>query len=200
MLDHREAAHSRRSGHRGFWNATKQCTYSCLGVHSCWWWSSWKPMFNNTFSLWLNCNWCRMAGGNLESSVSWVFCWVQLGPVPSHHLRHQWGPLKERANTRIYSSPPRPKHDLAKPLGLNNYVLLDRIWVLPLAEVMFLQQAIMKICVCFSQLPYCWQMIKTHDISTDCHVFLSLYMTKRAEMSCISLPAHNHKRSKKNLF
>lgn len=109
-------------------------------------------------------------------------------------------PNSERANTRIYSSPPRPKHDLAKPLGLNNYVLLDRIWVLPLAEVMFLQQAIMKICVCFSQLPYCWQMIKTHDISTDCHVFLSLYMTKRAEMSCISLPAHNHKRSKKNLF
>lgn len=139
-----------------------------------------KLTFGNAFSLWLSCRWCRTEGEPVTKVL------------PS--------PKLETANTKVVSSSAhRPKRYLAKLPGPPKMSLFGWVLGAPTSRA-DAQQVVLKTCVCFSQLHYCWQMLITHDISTACHVFHLWYMTKRAEMSCISLPAHNHKRNKKDLF
>lgn len=72
-LDHGEAARAYIKGLVDCQNATKKLVsvplcYPCAidGAHGK------KLIRDSAFSVWLSCSWCRMAGGDLESFVSWV--------------------------------------------------------------------------------------------------------------------------------
>lgn len=147
-----------------------------------------------------------MAGGDLESFVSWVvkqdfaktgWGWAALRQHPStaSSTGGEVLPYPQTGKGRVFPTPPDPnstwltslpKCIFGKECGCCHFQNWCSSW-----------PVMIQICVCFSQLPYCWPMLKTHDISPACHVFPLPRMTKRSEMSCISLPAHNHKRNKK---
>lgn len=95
-------------------------------------------------------SWCRMAGGDPERFMSWVF--KQDFARAEQHFASTHPPPPALAG-RCYCPPkladsdckggfipvhPRPKHDLAKLPDLNKCIFWGRIWVVPLPELMFL--------------------------------------------------------------